>query len=149
MSDNIDAEKFEKRLLVSLLLCRLGIVFIFGMWAYGTIIRPEIASHHMSEIYYIKGLPSGVMTALGFIQFAIVFCVLLGLFKKVTRGILLICAVLGVVMPTFLVGFVTSTIGGQPHPVILYWPGFCVLACAFAIYWLRDEDTLFTIGKEA
>ena len=53
MSDNIHAEKLEKRLLVSLLLCRLGIVFIFGMWAYGTIIRPEIASHHMLSLIHI------------------------------------------------------------------------------------------------
>ena len=147
MSNDVENEDFRKRLSFSLLLCRLGTVFIFGIWAYGTIIRPEIASGQLGKIYYIKGLPAGVMMSLGVLQLAIALAVLLGLFKTFTRGILLALSVLGVIMPTFLVGYVVSTIGLKPHPDILYWAGFCVLACAFMTYWLRDEDTLFTLGK--
>ena len=147
MSKDLENEDFRKRLSFSLLLCRLGTVFIFGIWAYGTIIRPEIASDQLGEIYYIKGLPAEAMVGLGILQLAIALAVLLGVFKKITRGILLGLAVLGVIMPTFLVGYVVSTIGLKPHPVILYWAGFCVLACAFMTYWLRDEDVLFTLGK--
>ena len=149
MSNDNESENFRKRLSFSLLLCRLGTVFIFGIWAYGTIIRPEIASIQLGKIYYIKGLPAGVMVGLGVLQLAIAIAVLLGLFKKITRGILIVLAVLGVIMPTFLVGYVVSTIGLKPHPVILYWASFCVLACAFMTFWLRDEDTLFSLGKRA
>ena len=149
MSNGQEDEDFRKRLSFSLLLCRLGTVFIFSIWAYGTIIRPEIASIQLGKIYYIKGLPAGVMVGLGVLQLAIAIAVLLGLFKKIIRGILFVLAVLGVIMPTFLVGYVVSTIGLKPHPVILYWAGFCVLACAFMTFWIRDEDTLFTLGKGA
>ena len=149
MSNDGENEDFRKRLSYSLLLCRLGTVFIFGIWAYGTIIRPEIASDQLGKIYYIKGVPAGVMVGLGALQLLIALAVLLGVFKKITRGIFLVLAVLGVIMPTFLIGYVVSTIGLKPHPVILYWAGFCVLACAFMTYWLRDEDTLFTLGKGA
>ena len=55
MSNDNESEDFRKRLSFSLLLCRLSTVFIFGIWAYGTIIRPEIASIQLGKIYYIKG----------------------------------------------------------------------------------------------
>jgi hypothetical protein len=147
--NTLDNEDLSKRLSFSLLLCRIGTAFIFGLWAYGTIIRPEVASDQMGKIYYINGLPAGVMVVLGIILLVIVLAVLLGLYKKITRGILLLCAILGSFMPTFLIGYYSSTIGGHPHPTILYWASFCVLACAFVTYQLRDEDTLFTIGKGA
>ena len=79
MSNDNESEDFRKRLSFSLLLCRLSTVFIFGIWAYGTIIRPEIASIQLGKIYYIKSLPAGAMISLGVLQLVIAIAVLLGL----------------------------------------------------------------------
>lgn len=147
MSDHLAKDDFEKRLSWSLLACRVVVFLIFAVWAYGTIRRPEMNADALYKVYFIEGMPSGVMIIFGLAQLAIAFAVLLGLYKMASRGILLALSALGVVAPTYVIGYVTSTIGGVPHPAILYYTSFCLFACCFMIFWLRDHDTLFIMKK--
>ncbi len=150
MSTNINDDDLRKRLSFSLLIVRVVTFAVFGAYAYGTIIRPLMNSDQLGKIYYISGMPSGVMVVLGIIQLIIAIAVLLGVYKKITRGILLVLAGLSMIMPTYLIGYFTATIGGVPHPAILYFTNFCLFACAFMIFKLRDIDTIasLNIGDE-
>lgn len=145
MTDELAEPDATRRLSITLLLCRIVTALIFGVYAYGTIIRPEMNADQLGKIYYIKGMPSGLMIGLGIIQLVISIMVLLGVFKTITRGILLALSLLACIMPTYLIGYITSTFGGVPHPAILYWSGFSLLACAYMIFQLRDEDTLLSM----
>lgn len=150
MSNDLDTTDLQtldlqKRLRPSLLLCRVVTAFVFIAWGYGTIVRPQINADQLAFLYYIK-LPSSVMMALGALQIAIGLAVLIGFQKKYTRAALLILAVLACFMPKILQGYITATIGGVPHPVVLYYAMLCLLGTAAMTYIMRDEDTLWSIG---
>lgn len=151
MSNTLDADigangDLQKRVSLSLLLCRVVTFVIFAAYAFGTMKRPLMNADALEKVYYIPNMPSGVMIALGAVQMIIAIAVLLGIYKKITRGILLILAILAMIMPTYLIGYFTSTIGGAPHPAILYFTHFCLFACAFMIFRLRDHDTLASLN---
>lgn len=151
MSNTLDAASgaegdLQKRLSLSLLLCRIVTFAIFAAYAFGTMKRPLMNADALEKVYYIPNMPSGVMIALGAAQMIIAIAVLLGVYKKVTRGILLILTILAMFMPTYVIGYFTATIGLAPHPAILYFTHFCLFACAFMIYRLRDHDTLASLN---
>lgn len=146
MSDDILQTDLEKRLSFSLLMCRIVTFLIFAAYAYGTIKRPLMNADALEKVYYLPGLPSGVMIALGILQMIIAVAVLLGAYKKISRGILVILAFLSTIMPTYIIGYFTATVGLKPHPAILYFTNFCLFACAFMIYHLRDHDTLLSLN---
>lgn len=151
MSETLDAAigaetDLQKRLPLSLLLCRVVTAGIFAAYAFGTMKRPLMNADALEKVYYIPNMPSGIMIALGVIQMVIAIAVLLGVYKKMTRGVLVVLAFLTMVMPTYVIGYFTSTIGLAPHPAILYFTHFCLFACAFMIYRLRDHDTLASLN---
>ena len=65
-------------------------------------------------------------------------------YKRVTRGFFVLLSLLAVGMPRVIEGYIRA-ITVEAHPTILYFTGFCLLAFAFTLYYLRDYDTLFSI----
>ena len=137
----------EKRLAYCLLACRLGVFIVFLVWTYNKLVRPEHGVHMMGKFYFIPGLTETVILA--FSVFELVMCVLLliGLYKRLVRGFFLFLSILAVAVPQVIQGYIKA-ITEQAHPTILYFTGFCLLACSISIYVLRDYDTLFSISKK-
>ena len=132
------------RLRLCLLCCRLGVFIVFLVWTYNKLIRPEHGVHIMGKFYSAPGLSEGLI--IGFSIFELAMCVLLvlGYYKRVTRGFFVLLSLLAVGMPRVIEGYIRA-ITVEAHPTILYFTGFCLLACAFTLYYLRDYDTLFSI----
>ena len=139
--------ELPKRVTYSLLLCRIITALTFAAWGYGMIVRPAINSVQLGKYYYIGGLPNSAIMGLGAIQIAISIAVLVGFQKKITTGILLLLAILTTFLPKFAAGYYIGTIGGEAHPVILFFAFFCLLGTAAMTFIMRDEDTLWSIGS--
>lgn len=136
----------EKRLGWCLFACRLSVVVVFLVWTYNKFVRPEHGVEMMATYYMIPNVPQSLILAFAVFELVMICLVLLGLFRRVTRGFFLFLSVLAVSVPEVLKGYVTAVVD-HPHPTILFFTGFCVLACSFAIYYLRDYDNWLSLGR--
>lgn len=138
----------KQRLALSLLFCRLAVFVVFLIWTYDKLARPEHGIHMLKKFYYFPAsLAEAVVILFGVVELVLLILFVLGYFKKFTRGIFLFLSVLAVAMPKVVLGYYNA-IFVEAHPTILYFTGFCLLACAFAVYYLRDYDTLFSLDKK-
>lgn len=137
----------EKRLGLCLFFCRMGVSIVFLVWTYDKLVRPEHGVRIWTKFYLIPAsLAETAVTLMAIIELVLIVAMALGLFKRLTRGIFLFLSILAVSVPEVVKGYVTAILH-EPHPTILYFTGFCLLACAFAIYYLRDYDTRFSLAS--
>lgn len=126
---------------LSLLLLRLGVFIVFFMWSLRKLLFPESTVKIFSNFYFIDAMTVNVSYVIGVIQIAIVVAFLLGIKKRVTYGIL------------FLMHFFSTILSYEKYfdpwssPNLLFFAAWPMLAAIAALYLMRDEDTLFTIGK--
>lgn len=136
----------EKRLGLCLFFCRLAVFIIFSIWAYIKLARPEDSIEIAQRFYMIANVSETAMLAFGLFQLVVCLLFVAGLFKTATRLFFLALSILAVSVPEVLKGYVTA-MTVEAHPTILYFTGFCLLACAFAVYTLRDYDTFLSMAK--
>ncbi|MBT5332063.1 MAG: hypothetical protein HOL48_09830 [Porticoccaceae bacterium] len=134
----------EKSLSWCLYFCRVAVCIVFGVWTYDKFARPEHGVQTLESFYWIPGVPEVAVSAFAFLQLVMLILLLTGLFKPLIRGYFLFLSLLTVLAPGALLGYI-SAFSQQPHPTILFYTNFCVLACAFAIYYLRDYDTKLSL----
>lgn len=139
-------EDNQKRIGLCLFFCRVAVFIVFLVWTYNKLVRPEHGVHMMGKFYHIGGLSELVIIIFSVFELVMCFLFVLGFYKRFTRGFFLFLSILAVAMPTVIVGY-WKAIVVQAHPTILYFTGFCLLACAFAVYYLRDLDTRYSLGK--
>ncbi|MBX2850080.1 MAG: hypothetical protein KTR16_17265 [Acidiferrobacterales bacterium] len=137
-------ENLEKRLAYCLFTCRLGVFIVFLVWTYNKLVRPEHGVHMMGKFYFIPGLSEAIILAFSVFELIMCFLLLVGLYKRFVRAFFLFLSILAVAVPQVIQGYINAILV-QAHPTILYFTGFCLLACAITIYVLRDYDTLFSI----
>lgn len=137
----------EDRLAYCLFACRFGVFMVFLAWSYIKLIRPEHGVHIMETFYYAPGLPESLIVLFAVFELTLCILLLLGFYKKWVRGFFLLLSILAVFLPEVLLGYFNA-IAVRAHPTILYFTGFCLLACCIAIYTLRDYDRLFSFSKQ-
>ncbi len=137
----------SERLGWCLFICRLAVFIIFSVWGYDKLVRPDHGVNMMANYYFVSGVPEALITWFGVAEIVLALLVLLGLFKGLVRGLFLFLSILAVSVPEVLKGYVTAIVE-VPHPTILFFTGFCLLACSFAIFFLRDQDTKFSLGRK-
>ena len=142
MNDN----NVEKNLAWCLFFCRLAVFIVFSVWTYNKFARPEHSIEMMSTYYMIPGVSEILITLFGLVELVLVVFLVLGLFKRIARGFFLFLSILAISVPKVVEGYY-SAIFHEAHPTILFFTGFCVFACCFALYYLRDYDTKWSLGK--
>lgn len=141
-------DDLQKRLRLVLLFCRISVFIVFAIWTYDKIVRPEHGIHMLKKFYHFPaGLAESVNMTFGLIELVLCVLLILGLYTRIVRGIFLFLATLAISMPMVIYGYYKA-IFVEAHPTILYFTGFCLFACAFTIYYLRDYDTLYSLAKE-
>lgn len=130
----------------------MGVVLVFLAWAYdklkigfglhGTGVSDKIASD-----YYYLHLPSAFFASIGLVHLGVIVCVLLGLFKRPTRGYLLVLTVAPLLSPYYWTGLYEAILV-VPHPTILFYSSTALFACAYMVYALRDYDYLASAGNK-
>ncbi|OBT14799.1 hypothetical protein A9264_13565 [Vibrio sp. UCD-FRSSP16_10] len=130
-------QKLQNKLSISLLSLRITVFIVFFFWGLDKIIVPEHAVKVMSGFYGLN-MSTNVMVALGVGQMLFLAAFLLGMWKKVTYG-----AVLVLHGASTLSSFAKYF---DPFNNLLFFAAWPMLAACLVLFLLRDYD-VYTIGK--
>ena len=133
-----------KHLPLSLLLIRLSIFLVVVMWTLDKFVRPGHASTVYEHFYFIGGLGSGAIYAIGIVEMLVLIGFVIGFQKKCTYGIVLLIHTVST-LSSFKI-YLTPYADG-PH--LLFFAAWPMLAACLALYLLRGHDTLWTLSKRA
>lgn len=131
------------RLRVSLFLLRLSVFVVMFMWTLDKFIRPEHAMQVYAHFYYLKGMTDTFSYIVGAIELVILICFLLGIYKTLTYGLVLIFHLI-------------STVASyqqymMPYEGInlLFYAAWPMLAACLTLWLLRKQDTLLAFAKRS
>jgi hypothetical protein len=108
------------------------------MWTLDKLITPQHAAGIFAAFYGIAGLSALVVYGAAAIELLIIVAFVLGIAKRLTYGaVLLLHGVSTLVSFKMYLGF------GN----LLFFAAWPMLAACFALYLLRNEDRLFSLGQ--
>lgn len=131
----------EKRLPVSLLLLRIGVFVVMGVWSVDKIVNPEHAAGVFETFYFLGGMSPGALAAIGVAQLLVEVAFVAGLFRTFTYGVVLVVHAISTLAswPGYLEPF------QSPHQ--LFFAAWPMLAACVALFLLRDRDTLWSVDE--
>jgi putative oxidoreductase len=132
----------NNRLPLSLLLLRLSIFLVMFMWTIDKFLRPEHAASIYENFYFIRSLGSIFMFSIATIELIIIVGFLLGIQKRLTYGLVLLLH--GISTISSFKQYLAPFIG----PNLLFFAAWPMLAACFALYYLRDNDTLCSYSNK-
>lgn len=122
----------------ALLSLRLGVFIVMFMWTIEKFVNPSHATGIFASFYGIEGLGEGLIFALALAELLIVLAFVAGLYKRWTYGaILLIHGATTLVSWKYYLGFSN----------MLFFAAWPMFAACYALYILRDSDTLLTLKR--
>ncbi|WP_372655711.1 hypothetical protein [Halobacteriovorax sp.] len=129
----------ELKVKKSLFALRIGVFIVMLVWTIDKFIKPEHTGRIFKKFYMIEGIGEYAAYGIGAIQLVIILLFLVGLFKRFSYGFIL-----------FIHGVSTfSTWAKYINPwengTLLFFAAIPMLAACYALYVLREEDTLFNI----
>ena len=130
-----------KRLPLVLLFLRVGVFIVMLMWTLDKLVKPEHAANVLKKFYLISGLDPGMLLAIGMVELVIILGFVAGFMKRWTYGIVLLLHAISTL----------SSFGNYMNPWtnLLFFAAWPMLAACFALYYLRDADTLWVVEKRA
>ena len=126
------------RIATVLLPLRLGVFLVMLMWTLDKFINADHASRVYENFYSVGGLGQAVFVAIGAAELVLILAFMAGYQKRVSYGLVLIL-------------HSVSTLSSyrqylDPFNNLLFFAAWPMLAACFALYYLRDLDTKYTIG---
>ncbi len=131
----------SKRLSISLLVLRVTISWFLLQWAVEKFVKPEITTR-IFEFFYNIPIDVNISPVIGGIQALIVLGFLAGFMKTWTYAL-----VLAMHGASTLVTWRSLVMPFAEDSNHLFITGVPVLAACFVLFYLREYDTLFTIGN--
>lgn len=129
----------EKRLPLALLCLRVGVFVVMALWSVDKILNPEHAAGVFETFYLIGGMGPTALAAIGVAQLAVELAFVAGLFRTFTYGFVLL---------THLISTLASWPGYiEPFDNLLFFAAWPMLAACFALFLLRDRDTLWAADE--
>lgn len=129
----------EKKLRLSLLLLRIGVFIVMFMWTLDKFVNPAHSARILENFYSLPGADAALIHVLGAAELVLLFAFLGGLMKKWTYGTVLLLHTLSTLSPIrqYL----------APFDNLLFFAAWPMLAACIALFLLRDEDRLWTLGS--
>lgn len=129
----------ETRLPLALLALRLTVFLVMLVWTLDKFLAPGHAAAVFENFYFMKGLGSTVMFVVGAVELVIIAGFLLGYAKRFTYGAVLVFHAVSTLasFPMYL----------NPAEGRLFYAAWPMLAACFALYLLRDRDTMFALSR--
>ncbi len=131
----------NNRLSLSLLLLRVGVFIVMFVWCVDKFVRPEHAQEIFKNFYHISGVSSTTIYVIAAIEILIIIGFLIGFRKKWTYGAVLILHGLSTIA-SYRQYF--APFEGINIFFFAAWP---MLAASYALFVLRDHDTMWTVEK--
>lgn len=129
------------KLTASLFVLRVTVAAFFAVWALEKFIKPESTVGIFESFYGISGLPLWAVYAIGAVQVALILAFLVwAKFRTVSVGLLLLMHA-GSTLSTW-----QQLIDPYSGPNHLFWAAVPALGALIALFILRDEDRLWTVG---
>ena len=131
--------ELDKKLQVSLLFLRLSVFLVMFMWTLDKFINPGHAAKVYASFYYIAGLESTVMYAIGGLEMILLLLFLAGYKKFYTYGAVLLLHSVSTLssFKQYLAPFEGSA--------LLFFAAWPMLAACFALFLLRDQDRMLSV----
>lgn len=127
----------NNRLAFSLFLLRLGVGIVMIAWSIDKIMNPDHAAKVFSHFYLISGLGSMTFKILGGLQLAVILTFIAGIAKTWSYGAVLIIHCI-------------STLASWQQYLdgnLLFFAAWPMLAACAALFILREEDRMLTLGS--
>lgn len=130
----------ESRFQLSLLLLRLSVFLVMFMWTVDKFINPGHAAKVYESFYYMAGMESFVMYAIGAIEIIVLLLFVAGYKKTFTYGVVLALHAVSTLssFKQYLAPF--------DGPNLLFFAAWPMLAACIALFLLRDQDRMWSVG---
>jgi hypothetical protein len=132
--------EYDKKLQVSLLLLRVTVFLVMIMWTIDKFLNPGHAAKVYEKFYYIAGMESVAMYAIGAIEMVVLLLFLAGYKKTYTYGAVLILHAVST-LSSF-----NQYLEPFAGPNLLFFAAWPMLAACFALFLLRDQDRMLSAG---
>lgn len=134
-------ENYDKRLQLSLLLLRVTVFLVMFMWTIDKFVNPGHAIKVYENFYSIAGLESFVMYLVGGIEIIILLLFLIGVKKPYTYGAVLLFHAVSTLsaFKQYMAPF--------EGPNLMFFAAWPMLAACIALFLLRDQDRLLSMGR--
>lgn len=131
----------EKRVAFSLLLLRLGVFIVMFMWTLDKFVNPKHAATVYKAFYGLEGVGATAMYILAAAEMALIVGFVAGYKKKWTYGAVLLLHAISTLSSykQYLAPFAPG------H--LLFFAAWPMLAACFALFYLRDLDTRWSLDK--
>lgn len=133
--------RLQKRLSLALFLLRIGVFIVMLMWTLDKFVRPDHAAAVYESFYLIGGLNTNIFYIIGAVQLLIILGFVAGFMKKYTYGAVLFFHAVS----TFSSFKQYLTPFKDVH--LLFFAAIPMLAACFALFYLRDWDTLWAVEQ--
>ena len=131
---------YEKKLQLSLLFLRVTVFLVMFMWTIDKFINPGHAAKVYESFYYIAGLESIVMYAIGAAEMVLLLLFLAGYKKTLTYGAVLILHAVST-LSSF-----NQYLAPFEGPNLLFFAAWPMLAACLTLFLLRDQDRMLSVG---
>jgi putative oxidoreductase len=134
----------SRRIAIGLLVLRLTIFLVMLIWTIDKFVRPEHAGSVYEHFYFLPGFGATIVYAIGVAELLLLVGFVIGFASRVTYGLVFLLHAAS----TF------SSFRQYLHPFegsnILFFAAWPMLGACFALFYLRDLDTLLSVrGRSA
>jgi len=131
----------DKKIALSLFFMRITIFLVMFMWTMDKFFRPEHIAAIFEKFYFIPGVSVNIAYGLGIAEMMVITCFVLGLAKRWTYGFVLVVHAASTFSP--LMQYFSPFEGNH----LLFFAAWPMLAACFALFVLRDKDTLLSLNR--
>ena len=139
MSTDATTRSLESRLALALLLLRFGVGIVFVIWTADKFVAPDHTVRVYEHFYMIPWLTENLAYIVGIMQGLLVLCFLLGFLKTWSYGLVFLLHAVSTLSP--LAKYFSPWEGAN----LLFFAAWPMLAACWALWSLRDYDTLFSL----
>lgn len=123
-----------------LLLLRVSVFVVMLVWTVDKFVRPAHASSVYETFYLTPALGAAVMYAIGVAELLLISAFLLGYKKQLSYGLVFLLHAIST-LSTF-----KQYLAPYDSINLLFFAAWPMLAACWALYSLREHDTLLTVG---
>ena len=129
----------RNRVGVALLILRVTVFLVMLIWTIDKFIRPAHAASVYEHFYFLGGFGPSIIYAIGVAEMLLLLGFLIGFAPRLTYGVVLLLHAVST--------FSSFRQYLQPFegPNILFFAAWPMLGACFALYYLRDLDTLWSV----
>ena len=133
----------RNRVGLALLILRVTVFLVMLIWTIDKFVRPDHAASVYEHFYCLRGLGSTIIYSIGIAELVLLLGFVIGFAPRFTYGLVLLLHAVS----TF------SSFRQYLHPFegpnILFFAAWPMLGACFALYYLRDHDTLFRLAPSS